>query len=168
MSTPTQKQALEEAQLKITELEGKVSAAAGLQAKLDEANGKVTAAETALAEQTARADKADKDLQATSEKLTKAESDLEAASSRATKAEEERDAATIRAEQAQKNVENADQRHAEQLASHNINPVKKAGLDATDAPGKPTAAQLKAEYNAIEDKDARYAFFQKHKAVLMA
>ena len=59
MSTPTQKQALEEAQTKITELEGKVSAAEGLQGQVDEANNKLKAAEGERDTEKTRADVAE-------------------------------------------------------------------------------------------------------------
>ena len=171
MSTPTQKQQLDEALAKIADLEPKATASVELQTKLDGANGKVTAAEQATAAEKTRADQAEQTTRADGlqTRLDEANGKVSAAEEKLGKTEKERDDQKKRADDAEAKVDNADQRHQEQTAGRGIKPPQK---DAASIVGKgdakPTAAQIREEYHAIEDRAERRAFFKKHQSVLMA
>lgn len=169
MSNPTQKQALEEAQTKITELEGKVSAAEGLQAKLDEATTKLSTAETLAGTEKSRADQAEQKASAEKTRADGLQTKLDETANKLSTAETKVGEEKKRADDAEAKVANADQRHQEASASRGIKPPKKdAASVAAEGDAKPTADQIKAQYAAIEDRAERRAFFQKHKSLLMA
>ncbi len=118
MSNLTQKQALEQAEAKITDLQGKVTAAEGLQAQLTDANTKLAAAEKLAGDEKARADKAVSDFNAATQRADKAENDLKAANEKVGDLE--------------KTDKTAGGKATEQLASRGVNPPQKADADATE------------------------------------
>ena len=141
------------------------TAAADLQA----ANDLLAEAQASASAEKARADAAEASASAEKARADGLQEKLTASEGTVGALTQERDGHKTRADAAEANVRHADQRHAEQLASRGIAPVQKAATpEGVIEEAKPTAASLKAQYAAIEDKDARYAFFQKHKAVLMA
>ncbi len=108
MSNPTQKQQLEQAEAKITDLQTKIDAATGLQTKLDEATRNLSAAETARDGFKTRAEDAEGKLTAATARADKAETDLKAANA---------EVATLKA-----GKKTTDGAAAEQLAARGVNP----------------------------------------------